>query len=416
MSFKSKVYSQSGTLFLEQDMFDEALTMYRKSYTCDSLLRDTVNMLHSMRDIAQTCKYLNKVDVSESVLKDSYKLSISIDDKLLEESILLSLASLYKSKGEIQRAYEIYSVHLRNVDDRLLSPTNCLALDLYKKMGIIDSVYVYSNRIMETGTIYAKELALSELVNYYSLKKDLLKVSKYLSLYRKMSDSVRVASATESVSRIHMLYNYSLREKKIHEIERNEQKRSIIYLSIFLISLSIFSFVCYLYERNKKKIYEYKSLVSHLEALYELSVSDNLKCKASYEKHIAELNEELSSIQSSLETYEYEVGSEKIHVYELIRRSIKYHKNLSSTDWNCITKSMEIISPRFKEKINSIYPVDSYDYKICMLVKLGFTNSDIATIMCRTDGTISVYRASLYKKFFKIKGKAKDFDNFICSL
>ncbi len=369
-----------------------------------------------MRDIAQTCKYLNKVDVSESVLKDSYKLSISIDDKLLEESILLSLASLYKSKGEIQRAYEIYFVHLRNVDDRLLSPTNCLALDLYKKMGIIDSVYVYSNRIMETGTIYAKELALSELVNYYSLKKDLLKVSKYLSLYRKMSDSVRVASATESVSRIHMLYNYSLREKKIHEIERNEQKRSIIYLSIFLISLSIFSFVCYLYERNKKKIYEYKSLVSHLEALYELSVSDNLKCKASYEKHIAELNEELSSIQSSLETYEYEVGSEKIHVYELIRRSIKYHKNLSSTDWNCINKSMEIISPRFKEKINSIYPVDSYDYKICMLVKLGFTNSDIATIMCRTDGTISVYRASLYKKFFKIKGKAKDFDNFICSL
>lgn len=269
---------------------------------------------------------------------------------------------------------------------------------------------------METGTIYAKELALSELVNYYSLKKYLLKVSKYLSLYRKMSDSARVASATESVSRIHMLYNYSLREKKIHEIERNEQKRSIIYLSIFLISLSIFSFVCYLYERNKKKIYEYKSLVSHLEALYELSVSDNLKCKASYEKHIAELNEELSSIQSSLETYEYEVGSEKIHVYELIRRSIKYHKNLSSTDWNCITKSMEIISPRFKEKINSIYPVDSYDYKICMLVKLGFTNSDIATIMCRTDGTISVYRASLYKKFFKIKGKAKDFDNFICSL
>ena len=45
LSFKSKVYSQSGTLFLEQDMFDDAIAMYRNSYVCDSLSKDTINMI-----------------------------------------------------------------------------------------------------------------------------------------------------------------------------------------------------------------------------------------------------------------------------------------------------------------------------------------------------------------------------------
>ena len=52
LSFLSCIYSQTGSLFLYQEMYDDALTMYKKSYSCDSLLRDTVNMLYSMQDIA----------------------------------------------------------------------------------------------------------------------------------------------------------------------------------------------------------------------------------------------------------------------------------------------------------------------------------------------------------------------------
>ena len=51
LAFKSKVYSQSGTLLFYQNLYDDALEMYEQSFKCDSMLKDTVNMIHGMRDI-----------------------------------------------------------------------------------------------------------------------------------------------------------------------------------------------------------------------------------------------------------------------------------------------------------------------------------------------------------------------------
>ena len=68
-SFDSRVYNQAGRIFLIQDLYDDALAMYKESFACDSAMNDTVNMVHSLRDISLAYKYLEKYDSSEFCLK-----------------------------------------------------------------------------------------------------------------------------------------------------------------------------------------------------------------------------------------------------------------------------------------------------------------------------------------------------------
>ena len=119
LSFKSKVYSQSGTLFLEQDMYDEALTMYRKSYSCDSLLRDTVDIVNGLRDMAQVYRHLNNISEGKKLLSEAYSLSKRTDNKILFQSVSLVLSSLLMRNGEIQAAHKILSEDLFDVDEQL---------------------------------------------------------------------------------------------------------------------------------------------------------------------------------------------------------------------------------------------------------------------------------------------------------
>lgn len=49
---KGKIYSQMGTLFGYQNMYAEALEMYRKGRECDHILKDSVGLIFTLRDIA----------------------------------------------------------------------------------------------------------------------------------------------------------------------------------------------------------------------------------------------------------------------------------------------------------------------------------------------------------------------------
>ena len=75
LSFLSCIYSQTGSLFLYQEMYDDALTMYKKSYSCDSLLRDTVNMLYSMQDIATIYNFKKDYGKCLDFLNTAHRLS-----------------------------------------------------------------------------------------------------------------------------------------------------------------------------------------------------------------------------------------------------------------------------------------------------------------------------------------------------
>ena len=411
LAFKSKIYSQSGTIFLDQNLFDEALAMYRRSFQCDSILGDTVNMAHGLRDMAQIYRHLEKNDSCGILLNQAYTLSKGSDNIFLKRTILLSLVSFYLAEDKVNEAYRLYSNNLMEVEDMIQSPTYASAVMIYDKLGKSDSVYKYCNKIMSVGTPSAKQLALENLIDHYSVKGDLGKVRLLLKKYKDMSDTVRVMNTSETVMQMHSLYDYNLREKENTRLKFEAKEKSFMFVLVAMALGLLCALMFYQRERGKKNYMRIKFMHEHLEQLYKSScrqykVSLDLK-----EKEIAGLMKKIDYLNGgSIE------DKEKMRVYDMLRNRIRTNQKLTDKMWEDILLIIDRIYPGLRVKLMGAYGLDKEEFKISVLVKLDLLNMEIATLVCKTPGAVTQKRAAIYKKIFKEKGSSKDFDTYIKSL
>ncbi len=397
LSFKSKVYSQSGTLFLYQDMYEDALKMYQKSYSCDSILKDTLNMVHGLRDIAQTYKYLGEIDKSISLLQRAYTMCETVECKRIQPTISFVLASLLYEKGDKPSANKIFPKEIE-ISESLKPPYYCLAVRLYLDANKIDSANACYYRVMNLDNIYSKQTVLSYVLDYYVSKGNANAALPYIKKYMKVSDSLSVSESSEAVSKMQSLYNYNLREKELSKLEIEHGTMKYTFIIIVLLLLFPLLFFIYLDNKRKKKIADYESLCEHLEKMYT-DVCSQKQCN----------NENTSCNQNSEER-------SLVHVYDIIRLRLDTKEKITDIDWTEIRDTIESVTPGFKDRVYQKYPLSEHDFKICMLIKIGFFNADIAVIMCRQPSTISMSRQKMYRKMTGKDGTAKDFDKYIRSL
>ncbi len=406
--FRSKIYSQMGTLFTNQDSFEDALAMYRESYRCDSLIKDTASMVASMRDIAQTYRHLGKLDSSELMLKKAYSLALKTGDDDLGKTVILALVASYITDNKMDKAYDLYARNLSGVPERVESPAYAAAVRIYSAKSMPDSVYEYSRKLLTVGTLSGKVTALEHLVDYYSVRGDLSNVRLFLKRYKAVSDSVCMINAMQTVAKMHSLYNYNLREKENAELKLQSQTQRFAYVSVVFVLLAVCLVLICFRERRRRAYSDMKHLYEHLEQLYA-EASERAMAK---DEQISELIERIDGFTRSAA----DGAAEKVRIFELLRDKVKSGDNMSDGIWAEVSSLLDKICPSFKSTFIGKYCFDERDYRICMLVKLGFLNAEIATIMCRTPGAISQKRATMYKKVFGKIGTPKDFDEYVRSL
>ena len=369
LAFKSKIYSQSGTLFFYQNLFDDAIAMYEKSFKCDSVLNDTVDMVHSLRDMAQTLRHMDKKARSEQMLVEAYDMSKKIKDKALTQTISLVLASLYLDNNEVNRAYGIFCNELKHVDADMQSPVCCLAMEIYFKENRMDSVYSYCKQLMSNGTLFAKETALKRLIAYYNSKGDSASSNKCVYEYISISDSIRKISAVETVSRMHNLYNYGLKEKENTELRIENIERLYALGFVILFSSLLIVILAYINVKRQKRIIEFKRLNEHLAEMNERAcvqnriITEKDKAEISRLKEILdkqgaeqldvvnEYQNRLSMLEGIIREKDKTVESERIKIFDIISNSISKNKIISPDSWNEIYEAMDISCPQFKKKL-----------------------------------------------------------------
>ena len=87
-----------------QEMYDEGLKMYRQSFVCDSMQKDTINMAYSLKDIATVYSYKKQYHKQLSTIKDAFRLAQKVDSKLLNNAINQSLTFAYYNVDDMQNA------------------------------------------------------------------------------------------------------------------------------------------------------------------------------------------------------------------------------------------------------------------------------------------------------------------------
>lgn len=303
-------------------------------------------------------------------------------------------------------------------------------------------MFFFSQKLLDIGTVYTKQKASSVLCTYFFDKNDISTAHKYLEKSILLNDSINKIKAINTVAKMHFVYNYNKAEMENIQLKAEVQKN--MYVGIIVI-LSIVSLVClfiFIIERNKKKLLQLRIVNEHLEILLDdannqnaLEIETRIHDNEEYQAKINALNKKNSNERDE---YEYRISQMQSRInelkemaskttdgpnvysisdiYALIKNRLKAKKNISGKDWEQIEYIFNRVYPCFKADLLKKYNVRNEDFKICILVKLNFTNIDISEIMNRTPSAISMKRANLYQKITKSDGSAKDFNDFIKSI
>lgn len=448
-SLKSKVYSQIGTLFLYQDIYDEALKMFKEAFHYDLLLEDSVGMSYDLRDMATSYRCLNQIDSAIYYYGKANDLALALHQQRFVSMIQSQMAGLYiqLKKYDLAKQFLQSSLSYQHKADK--SGIFSVAAKYYHQLGTKDSAVYYYTQLLDFGTIYAKQAAhwgLAELAIDNNHEQDAI---PHLRAYMQCVDSIRKITDREAIRQMRSVYNYKLREKEIaHLKSKNEQTKLIIIslLSLCAILASItFAYIQYfklkqlqltirlkkikrlkdkLYSRSVQFIEENKRKIEELEIMERKflevdQINTTLKEQLNAQKElIIYTNKQIKLDLNRREQSQAVLFKSEIYLH--IQRQLKINdrskRMLSDEDWKELEKLVNSTYNGFKENLYDIYNLSLFEYRVCLLIKINIQPIDIGKLTEHSKESISSTRRRLYEKVFHIKGTPKDWDDFIYSL
>ncbi len=442
---KSHIYSQMGTLFLYQGLYNQALEIFKKRYVCNTDLKDSVGLVYTLRDMAGAYRNINREDSSIYYYQIAFKIGEKLQRPDLTNMIQSQIASLYIHLGKYDLAKIALQDALIDIEHPNKSGIYSIAAEFYRNIGMTDSAAYYYKALLDFGTIYAKETAHRSLAEFASKEGNHKLAIQHFQAGNLCTDSIQKITYTESLNRMYSLYNYQLREKENNRLKDENQKKTnyIIYSLIGFSAIIAFFFVYSQHNEHKKQ--ELKRQLQRAEQIKEINYKRSQQFIEENNLQIQKLEEELNNVNSTNNILRKEIQNQKELLHQETRRAeieqIKREQSqevlsnsgiylllkerlldpqgrifITAEEWLSIENTLKEIYPDFFEKLNDIYTFNDSQLHVCMLIKAGFSPSEIAKLMKCSKETITSIRRRLYNRIFQEKGKPEDWDNFITSL
>lgn len=442
---KSRIYSQMGTLFAYQDMYAEALKMYKMSHHCDSLLKDSIGMIFALRDIGNMYQELNKQDSTLVYLKKANLFSERLQRTDLFNMVQSQLAALYTDLQEYDSARVALQNALKDIEQPNKSGIYNIAARFYEATGNTDSAVWYYNKLLDFGSVYAKKTANCRLLERAIKRNDTEQAAHYLYGFFQYTDSIQALTQTETTHRMHSLYNYQLREKENLQLKtENRNKTFWLTCIVSVLIIIIASFITYR-QYNKRKRLELEKKLEKLRTIEK----ENQKKIESLEKYRSQkkvLENNLTGISVSDASAQKEQIGQKIELINYFlqqqvieeKQEIEAQKHLFSSDlykqlqertvsvrgdayitskeWETLRGLMTPAYPTFFERLYSLHTPSENELHVCILIKLKFRQADIARLLQLKSESISSIRRRLYQKVTESKGTPEMWDKIIYSL
>lgn len=103
-------------------------------------------------------------------------------------------------------------------------------------------------------------------------------------------------------------------------------------------------------------------------------------------------------------------------INELLSSRVSNDKVLKPADWKLIEERLTESFPTFKDALYSHINLSETEYRICILIKLEVTPSNMAKLLALSNSSVSQIRLRLQHKVFNGQGTAKNWDNYVLSL
>ncbi len=341
----------------------------------------------------------------------------------------------------------------------------------FTKVNKLDSAEYYfrkciniTNKLNDLKDCY---IGLSDL---YNRRHNLDLMAKYSDLARITTTSMYAEMNTSHIQQMRAMYDYNGYKLSAEEYKRKALSARLTTIIIaIVVSILAICVVIYIIKKRRARrmeVIKYERSIAELEkARLELcTVSE--RQQAEMERIIDEKTKEIEKQKETNDTYLYDIQElerSRDELYELSeRRKAEFNRQIKAKDAQIdqlyrekqkyekvTTKANNInkysdepiikqlkhharhdFTPMAKEEMDRLKElfvgeerfgkieniVNEYEYQVCMLIRTGFTPSDICILINSSKSSIANVRKKLYTKLTGRNGSSKDFDAYINSL
>lgn len=434
-------FSQMGTLNVFQGFFDLALKCYTHAYEYDVSLQDSVSICYDLRDIAETYRFLNCPDSALMYCKRAKQMAVSISNNDLLSDILIVEGSIWNMQKNYREAINVVLQALTDVHPASYSAAYSVMSRSYLSLNMLDSAEYYYYKIMDIGTVYAKESASRGLIEIALAKQKPQQARSFIAEYLTYSDSCNHLRQAESVEKARRLYNYHYHEKQAASLfYDNQQKKAYIFiLAGLVLSLILGTVLLLKYIHNQKRekrlqqirwsqYVEYRHLQSEeykKESTLKIRELEHQLSCMSVEKYSmrSQIQKQKEQIEIESQQQQAQVRQQELRLQELkstdsykkLQQLLQDEKPVKNDFWPQIQEDVYGIYPKFKNFLDTLVFTE-IETRVCILVKYDMAPADISVLVGRSRSSVTAIRKRLFQKVFGKNGKAEAWDDFIGSL
>lgn len=447
------INSEVGLMYLYRKLNDYAMEYFEKAHhnaeLSDNQTYIAFSFIYIARAFSQKKQYNKAIEYYEKAIKigqvNNYPTILA--------SAMNETSFLFLKTGENKKAlqYAKDCIKIKKTDQRIFSLG-----DTYRYLKMYDSAYFYLNQACLSPNIHTARSAYQALYYISQEEKDYKKAVEYSNKLWFYQDSIGKTDRNKALIEMQEKYD---QQKIINENNLSQIKKDRIIRNV-LIALIILSFIIaitnYLYQRKivsqkqeisekeekiryfTMKIHENETLINRNKMRIEeltiqmegsLEIKEQWKEQNKIRQEIQQQNETLklenNNLQNHISNYAQSLKekSKELEAMEQLSKENQYLHKREAFLCNQLIKQTELFNKlkttkyidnklwqEIKEKIDLLF--DNYtkrlchqipsltdgDIQICCLIKLRFSNGDIANMLAISPTSVSKRKLKLKER------------------
>ncbi len=414
LRFRSSVLDQTGRLLHSLRLDSAAIDYLEKSLKIEIQENNDYGMAFTNSLISSSLLRHKNIKEARRYIDEAIRISSRLDvsDR---QTIQVEFAEMLYEELKIDSALLVIR-SLPSMVDSITTPY-CLAVaaNIYKDAGILDTAYMYARQLTKLKTPNNKKTGYKvifsdELKNYIS-KDTLLKL---MPEYKQTIEDFLNTHEAEQALIQNARYNYSKHVQGREDAERqlNSFKEKVWFIGGFVILLILIILIIVLWHRYRKSRKDSQLMEGFI--LTEKLKDEIEQTRLKSEEENRETSDLTYSIKAKDRILEDIENLKKNDPYGLVNNKflestlyVKLKENAENKDemckditWTQIENLIKSVSPDFDVYLNILtqHQISGAERKVAMLIKLGFSNTQIADLLNRQPATVSRQRTSIAGK------------------
>ena len=471
-----KVHVHTALQLMAKNALTDAMTENALALKFAMAAKDTLNAIITLEQRSNI--YLNQGQDAKafdirSKLYGMYKNHGYAKEAAISLGTLVRMQAERGNLAEAKRCIDIYEKESGLIDsnDNIEKGRESYyvnkAIYLTKVNKLDSAEYYFRKCVNTTNQLNNQKDCYIGLSDLYKRRHNLDSVAKYSDLARITTDLMYAEMNTTHLQQMRAMYNYN--EYKLSaEVYKRKALSARLTTIIIALVVSILAICVAVYIRKKRKarrmeVLKYERSIAELEKARLELYTVNEKQQAEMARMIKEKTDEIERQKRTDESYIHELERSRDALYDISERQkaefnrlieakdaridqlyqekqkyekvktrmdninkysdkpiVKQLKHHAKHDFTPMTKEeMSLLKELFADekqfnRIENI--VNEHEYQVCMLVRAGFTPSDICTLTGTSKSYIANVRKRLFTKLTGRDGSSKDFDAYINSL